>query len=435
MRKNYASLKQYLLALTLLTIIINSCKKGEDKSIDFSAIENAKNWFSKSEKGYLPDWDKAIDLKSNNINYIVLPSNYSLRTDKNKITSKLVIADSLGNYSAKIIEFINSNAPDALEDIVKIYKSDYKLKKLSSNYTGSLLVLNSDHTYLYGLQLQNGYIKHNLKIGFKSDVGGSLKDRLLMTLQPPPDVPVCTDWYWTSWDATTGAIYSETYLYTTCPGDIIGSGSNSSTNGTINDPNDQGIPRDIDVNIKNACLSSVYEKIAGDLNNDVTKILMKTFGENSRINLKIIDLSYDGSPAKTFASNPKTKDGIKFIDVKLTLNTQGLPSNSQEYIATTILHEIIHAYLDSEGTYVNNQYMQHIEIGENFVDLLRESVQSNFTLTDKQANSLILNGMGDIMQNKPDYYTELLNHYNLTPQNVYDTTQTFKNKTNGTYCK
>jgi len=79
--------------------------------------------------------------------------------------------------------------------------------------------------------------------------------------------------------------------------------------------------------------------------------------------------------------------------------------------------------------------MQHLEIGEKFVDVLRSTIQSTFKLTDNQANSLILYGMGDVMINKPDYYADLLKHYNLTSQNVYDTAQTFKNKTNGTYCK
>jgi len=126
-----------------------------------------------------------------------------------------------------------------------------------------------------------------------------------MTLQPPPDASVCTDWYWTSWDANTGTIYSDKYLYTTCTGDGTGGGGSSGTSRTNNDPNDQGIPRDIDVDIKDKCLLAVYDKIEADLNNDVTKILTKTFGENSRIHIKIIDLSFNGAPAKTSASNAK----------------------------------------------------------------------------------------------------------------------------------
>jgi hypothetical protein len=53
MRKNYALLKQYVLALILLTtttIVIYSCKKGEDKSNNFSVMEMPKTGFSIAAK-------------------------------------------------------------------------------------------------------------------------------------------------------------------------------------------------------------------------------------------------------------------------------------------------------------------------------------------------------------------------------------------------
>jgi len=167
MQRFYFLARAYGLAFILIVftaIIIFSCKKGQNKTDDFNTIENAKEWFSKTEKNYLPAWDKSSVIESNNVNYIIVASNYSLKSDRNKIISTLVIADSLGNYSAKLLEFINSDSPEELIDIITIYKSGLKLKNLKNDYTGNLLVLNSDHRYLYGLQLKDGYLKHNLTI-------------------------------------------------------------------------------------------------------------------------------------------------------------------------------------------------------------------------------------------------------------------------------
>ncbi|MCZ4224544.1 hypothetical protein [Pedobacter rhodius] len=66
----------------------------------------------------------------------------------------MIIVDSAGKYSAKLIEFINSNVPENLNNIVAIYHGDKNLKNLDGQYSGKVLVLNADHVSLTGGSLK-----------------------------------------------------------------------------------------------------------------------------------------------------------------------------------------------------------------------------------------------------------------------------------------
>ncbi len=187
--------------------------------------------------------------------------------------------------------------------------------------------------------------------------------------------------------------------------------------------------------IKDKCLDSVWVKINGNLDSKIANILKNTFGTSDKINFKIVDGNIDGGySAKTEVVIDKVNsDGIHVFDVKVTLNKNTLPSASQEFIATTMVHEIMHAYFDSQKTYYTQQFQQHRNMAENYIDDLKNAVQSIYSsLDDKAAYALILNGFGDIFKNDLTYWNTLVSKYDLDTAQIINIRDNYKSHSSGT---
>ncbi|KIA90863.1 hypothetical protein OC25_24080 [Pedobacter kyungheensis] len=192
---------------------------------------------------------------------------------------------------------------------------------------------------------------------------------------------------------------------------------------------------DITDKIKNKCLDSVWIKVKDTLNNKIAKILNNTFNTSDKINFKIVDGNIDGGyAAKTEVVTDKVNsDGIHVFDVKVTLNKNTLPSASQEFIATTMVHEIMHAYFDSQKTYYTQQFQQHRNMAENYIDDLKNAVQAIYSsLDDKAAYALILNGFGDIFKNDLTYWNSLVSKYDLDNAQIINIRDSYKSHNSGT---
>ena len=119
--------------------------------------------------------------------------------------------------------------------------------------------------------------------------------------------------------------------------------------------------------------------------------------------------------------------------MKVTLNKNTLPSASQEFIATTMVHEIMHAYFDSQKTYYTQQFQQHRNMAENYIDDLKNAVQAIYSsLDDKAAYALILNGFGDIFKNDLTYWNSLVSKYDLDTAQIINIRDDYKSHNSGT---
>jgi|GEM_PF-5908632 len=58
-------------------------------------------------------------------------------------------------------------------------------------------------------------------------------------ITPPADTPVCIDWYWTTWNADTGEIIDQVYLFTDCGGWGGGGSTGSGSSGNNNNNQQQ----------------------------------------------------------------------------------------------------------------------------------------------------------------------------------------------------
>jgi len=193
---DFKSIYTTCIVLSVL-FLFNSCKKNEQSISETQIIANAKDWFLKEKNiFYLPSWDKVEIIRENKVTYLIIPSNFNIDSGDNTVVSRLIIADSSGTHSAKLFELINSDVPASSQDILSIYKGGQTLKSLNSKFSGSLIILDSSHMFLYGRKFLSGSVISNISIKFSQTGSIGLKDRKLMTLQPPPEVPVtpvCTD--------------------------------------------------------------------------------------------------------------------------------------------------------------------------------------------------------------------------------------------------
>lgn len=186
---------------------------------------------------------------------------------------------------------------------------------------------------------------------------------------------------------------------------------------------------DITDRINNPCLKNVWDAIKSNTENKITDLLHSTFGQNHTINFKIVDGNIDGGgPAKSAVTkNILSSTGERFFDVKVTLNKNTMPGYSQEYVATTIVHEIMHAYFNENRTFYNQQFQQHQAMAEGYVEHLKDAVTSLFpNMPDKAAYALVLNGFNDMFEQNLTGWNALLTKYQLTNQEIYDTQSAYK---------
>jgi hypothetical protein len=257
------------------------------------------------------------------------------------VVSRLIIADSSGTHSAKLLELINSDLPVSSQDILSIYKGGQTIKSLDSKFSGSLIILDASHMFLYGRKFLFGSVISNISIKFSQTGSLGLKDRKLMTLQPPPEVPVtpvCTDWYWTTWNSS-GTVVSEEYLYSTCTGGNASGGGIPPTGGTSTSYRDTTMAPEFVKNEKAMCaLSKLME------NNFFKNTLNNFIGQTKNIDLTF-KLGYiTQEPGFITVGNTVVKPNTwnsKNIDLILASNI--LDNLSSIEVATALLHEGIHA--------------------------------------------------------------------------------------------
>lgn len=185
---------------------------------------------------------------------------------------------------------------------------------------------------------------------------------------------------------------------------------------------------------QNTCLEGVWLSIKGNLDNKIVNLLHSTFGQNHSINFKIIDGNVNGgAPAQSqVTKNSVSSSGERVFDVKVTLNKNTMPGYSQEFIASTIIHEIMHAYFNANKIHYNQQFQQHQSMAEEYVESMKNVVKDIFPNSpDKSAYALILNGFNDMFENNLNGWNALLLKYQLSNQEIYDTQIAYKSNVQG----
>jgi hypothetical protein len=131
---------------------------------------------------------------------------------------------------------------------------------------------------------------------------------------------------------------------------------------------------------------AVYE----NLNNQISHIINQVFGNSELFDLsfhEVTDLADDtlGQAMVTHLDN-----GRVLADVFLNVNV--LPNASQEIIVSTIIHEVLHAYLVYSRS--SQLFNDHEEMANEYIGLMKGALQNLFpNLSNKDAEALSWSGL------------------------------------------
>lgn len=148
---------------------------------------------------------------------------------------------------------------------------------------------------------------------------------------------------------------------------------------TIPDPPDEFGPgegatplRDITNNLTTPCLGNVFNQInnSDSLGTDIGHILHDVFDIWDQANLTIGEST--SLPSNENGHTNSTASGAYF-NADIVLNANTLPVAAKEYIAGTIYHEIIHAYLNYTGQSGNMN--NHTQMTLDYMNAIKSTLQ------------------------------------------------------------
>jgi hypothetical protein len=155
-------------------------------------------------------------------------------------------------------------------------------------------------------------------------------------------------------------------------------------------PEDPGIDIEAEVSndITDNCLKSLVNNFMnGNISNPFVNILKSSFGESSGINLRF--KQYSDSATNDIDG---TTNGGNVYNFDINLNLAALDFSSNENITATIYHELIHAYLNTQGI---PKSQQHDTIANEWRDKISEQLQLDYpSLSESDADALAWGGLG-----------------------------------------
>jgi hypothetical protein len=186
-------------------------------------------------------------------------------------------------------------------------------------------------------------------------------------------------------------------------------------------------------NLTNDCFNQVLNELKGNNLKGEIACIIELFDDSKK------GSGYDFTIDNNYYEEPKSFkiNGIlytstiygKTVGKNISLNMATLQNASKELIAKTIIHEILHVYL-------NDSNMQdHIKIASGFVGEMALFLEKSYGMNLQEAKSICASGLAKI----PNYELILKTiDSNLTREKVDNTISKFSNTSNtkqyGTYC-
>ena len=155
-----------------------------------------------------------------------------------------------------------------------------------------------------------------------------------------------------------------------------------------------GLVEDIKTNITDPCISSVMNDILSkDKQNEVMSYINSEFGLNENCNMNISDaLNLTNSKGLRVAGNSIANRINGILTVNISINYG--QNSSKEFIAATILHEMIHGYIASQNIAQNGMEKEEVIANSEYVGWMSASLISLFpNLSSIDANALALGGL------------------------------------------
>jgi uncharacterized membrane protein YgcG len=200
-------------------------------------------------------------------------------------------------------------------------------------------------------------------------------------------------------NCTEGASSSAASSSSSSEGESTYGGSvNDGTGGTGGSNGSGGNGGPITNNVSDPCLYDMTESIIGkNVQSKINSLIQNMFNGTSTPGLSFISSTEmpGNKPAKsTIVRNQATH---QLLSVTITLNTNMLANASKEYIAASILHEVMHAYLNGLGP--TNESWSHEEMAEIYFEDVHSALQNMFqnTMSQEDAEALTWGGLEETL--------------------------------------
>ena len=258
-----------------------------------------------------------------------------------------------------------------------------------------------------------------------------------------PEVEACTDWEEAGNNCQTVCIFIPDADPVPPGGGGTEPGDEGGESGGGWQPDPQPDPQtpppaEVKDSLDNPCLKAVLTSLINkNLKNDITNLINNTFNVNDNIHLEYKEslVFPTNKLGQTSISLNDVSNGVRNFAAVIQLNSNVLSGSSQEYIAATMIHEALHAYFQYDNLLYDNGVGQHLLMAINYVDDMRNCLKEVFpNLSNNDANALIINGFSQIQSYQPANFDEILDHYNLSLDDVVSIRDDYQNGTTGTNC-
>jgi len=499
MKTTCSLLKQYTLPLILLlntTIFIYSCKKDKENHSVLSADE-IKKWYisntntfnteSKIFEHKSPDFTKPFvsfkdglqitEFKFDTPNKLVFDNGTSTDAEKesalDRTEIRMLFLNSIGSKSINKAAFMVI-VGKYKEDLAKVHYKDF------SQFSGRIIFYHSNGTLANGYKIENGNV-------LKSFGKASLKPNELLNLKLRNQAKIginriasgaklmlydinsnCFEFVTTSEQACVSFNATRSFLNKTgveeskrqklmvgndmyckwmISGEYVGSECQSSGNdggyngGSGNTGGQEGggsgsggdnSNKEIIDSVKNPCIKAQLAN-AVSAKSTIRNMLNNEFGSNNYNDRDITFYDTNTLP-DTIVGTTHGENAYSFI---INLNKNTLPEKSEEYILSTIYHEILHAYMDTQiGKDATGKYLianQHETMADSYVLLMTGALQIAFpNISTKDAWALSWGGLEDT----PFYNTKLTAEQKIEIKSINERHKKSSdaNLRHGTYC-
>jgi hypothetical protein len=447
-KKNYANLKRCILALIFLltaAIAIYSCKK--DRSLTQDEIKNelineAKDFFENTvlaNKRAIPNdqnyrhgltknllWDKAYIRKISLGDAVIVPIKFDSdfritndnRTDYSRVNSYFIVyRDAKDVRHAEWVTLIpNLTAQYASGKFIgtatiEDWNGNF-IKAFAYGADSQIISVKLAESDIYKqviLRRLNCYTIHYYGHNYVEGVAGS------DYLYENGSETYCQNESGVDY-GPNGSDYGD-----------MGSGGGGGTGGNGGDA-----VFEIKDSVQNDCIKAQLSH-AQTAKTTIRNMLNDEFGTNNFNDRDIVFYDITTLP-DIVAGTTHGNNAYSFI---INLNENTLPQRSKEYILSTIYHEILHAYMDTQlGKDASGNYLisnQHQTMADKYVFLMTGALKVAFpNLSDRDAWALSWGGLEDT----PFYKTKLSEVERLEIQNLMNRHRknTDANLRHGTYC-
>jgi hypothetical protein len=365
-----------------LKSLVSQVKQWHDSTVRSKQNKKVQNGiiaYSVNENDIVPpivDWGKAfINYDSNNVKSITVPISMNYKNgeriqlvatrSKNKLNGYFIKITPDSSYFAKqdnIFNYSNFSGSITIYSLmgVRLKKQDFKTSvALKSNNTSETALSN--------------YTTHG--DGFNSAID-LLEVTVISTKRKK--------YRFYGYDYGYFLIEVVNYIEKDEFGDgIVMVGGDESPDGYVDE---------ITTKITDPCISSVMDDIfSNDKQIEVMSYIKRQFGLSEKYNLNITDVQNLKNPkgiSVAGLASPKRNNGILTVYISINYGK----NSSKEFYAATIIHEMIHGYIESQNIAQNG--MEETIANSKYVDWMSAALISLFpNLSPSEANALALGGL------------------------------------------